>query len=165
MPYYVVPGDLVLIAPVLALVAPDAVQNVVFASASGGLLALQRRIETSIGTLQFMAGRELGITLWGITGHTNQFIDTPTPPPDTATWRVVNYNSIELDFPVFEYIPPRVFATSLSLAAVFQLGFNVEFPQNPTLERDGTPYSLGPSWNIYLRFRLDARKYFGASSD
>lgn len=41
----------------------------------------------------------------------------------------------------------------------------VEFPQNPTLERDGTPYSLGPSRNIYLRFRLDARKYFGASSD
>ena len=29
----------------------------------------------------------------------------------------------------------------------------------------GEPFSLGPSWNIYLRFRLDARKYFGGSSD
>jgi len=27
------------------------------------------------------------------------------------------------------------------------------------------PFTLGPSWNVYLRFRLDARKYFGGSSD
>jgi hypothetical protein len=110
-----------------------------------------------------MAGREIGITLWGYTGHVNQFIQTPTANPDT--WRLVEYKSIELDFPVFEYIPPRVFATTLSLAAEFQLGFNVEFPQGGAYVADGQPFGLGPSWNVYLRFRLDARKYFGGSSD
>jgi hypothetical protein len=145
------------------LTSPEAAQSVVFASAAGGLLPIERKFETDIGTFQFMAGREVGLTLWGYTGHTNQFIVTPTPNRDDL--RAVNYKSIELDFPVFEYIPPRVFATTLSLAAEFQLGFNVEFPQNPTFENGGAPYSLGPSWNIYLRFRLDARKYFGGSSD
>ncbi len=163
MPYYVLPFDLLILGPTLMLVAPEALPGVVFASAGGGLLKAQRRIETGIGTFQFMAGREFGVTLWGITGHTNQFIATPVTEP--TGWQVVNYNSVELDFPVLEYVPPRVFATTLALAAEFQLGFNVEFPQNPTLLTNGQPYDLGASWNVYLRFRLDARKYFGGSSD
>jgi hypothetical protein len=79
--------------------------------------------------------------------------------------KLINYDSLELDFPVFEYIPPRVFATTLSLAAEFQLGFNVEFPMNVAYKDGSGSFSLGPSWNIYLRFRLDARKYFGGSAD
>ena len=68
-------------------------------------------------------------------------------------------------FPLLELIPPRVFANTLSLAAEFQLGFNVEIPMNVAFADNGQPFSLGPSWNVYLRFRLDARKYFGGSSD
>ena len=163
MPFYVLPFDLILLAPVMMLTSPEALQSVVFSAAGGGLLPIQRKIDTSIGTFQFMAGREVGLTLWGYTGHTNQFIETPTSDP--ATWRVVNYKSLEWDFPVFEYVPPRVFANTLSLAAEFQLGFSVEFPQKASYNATGEPFSLGPSWNIYLRFRLDARKYFGGSSD
>ena len=163
MPYYVLPFDLILLAPVLMFTSPESLTAVVFAAAGGGLLPIQRKMETSLGTFQFMAGREIGLTLWGYTGHTNQFIETPASDP--ARWRVINYNSLEWDFPVFEYIPPRVFATTLSLAAEFQLGFSVEFPNGATVNATGEPYGLGPSWNIYLRFRLDARKYFGASSD
>ena len=110
-----------------------------------------------------MLGREIGFTLWGFTGNTNQFIYTPTA--SKSDLRAVNYDSLELDFPVFEYVPPRVFATTLSLAALIQLGFNVEFPMNAAFNDTGAPFSLGPSWNVYLRFRLDARKYFGGSSD
>jgi len=163
MPYYVVPFDLILLAPVLMFTAPEALQSVVFASASGGLLTIQRRWATSIGTFQFMAGREVGLTLWGYTGRTNQFIYTPTPNPNDL--EVVNYRSLEWDFPVFEYIPPTVFATTLALAAEFQAGFSVEFPNGAALKNAGTPFSLGPSWLVYLRFRLDARKYFGGASD
>jgi len=166
MPFYVLPFDLMILAPVLMLTAPEAAQSVIFASAAGGLLPVERRFETDVGTFQLMAGREVGLTLWGYTGHPNQFIQTPPgSAQDTTRWRVVNYNSLELDVPVLEYVPPRVFATTLSLAAVFQLGFDVEFPQNATYKIDGQPFSLGPSWNVYLRFRLDARKYFGGTAD
>jgi hypothetical protein len=163
MPFYVLPFDLILLTPILMFASPQDLQAVVFAAAGGGLLPIQRKIETDLGTFQFMAGREVGLTLWGYTGYTNQFIQTPTVNPDS--YRVVNYNSLEWDFPCFEYVPPRVFATTLSLAAVFQLGFSVEFPNGAAYYSDGAPYSLGPAWNIYLRFRLDARKYFGGSAD
>jgi len=163
MPFYVVPFDLIILAPVLMFASPQALTSVVFASAAGGLLPIERKFETDIGTFQFMAGREIGFTLWGFTGHTNQFINTPTT--NKADFRAVNYDSLELDFPVFEYVPPRVFATTLSLAAEFQLGFSVEFPMNVSFADNGQSFQLGPSWNIYLRFRLDARKYFGGSPD
>jgi hypothetical protein len=163
MPYYVVPFDLILLAPALMLVSPESLQGTVFSASSGGLLGLQRRMETGIGTFQFMAGREIGLTLWGFTGHTNQFIHTPNA--DMSGARIVNYDSLEWDFPVFEYTPPRVFATSLALAAQFQLGFSVEFPNNTAYKDNGERYNLGASWLIYLRFRLDARKYLGGSSE
>ena len=163
MPFYVVPFDLLILGPVLMLADPQAATSVVFASAAGGLIPIERKFETDIGTFQLMAGREVGFTLWGFTGHTNQFIYTPTT--SSADVRLVNYDSLELDFPVFEYVPPRVFATTLSLAAVFQLGFSVEIPMNVAFNDGSGPFSLGPSWNIYLRFRLDARKYFGGSAD
>ncbi len=163
MPFYVVPFDLLILAPVLMFADPQAATSVVFASAAGGLLPFERKWETDLGTFQFMAGREVGFTLWGFTGHTNQFIYTPTT--SSADVKLINYDSLELDFPVFEYIPPRVFATTLSLAAQFQLGFNVEIPMNVAYNDGSGSFSLGPSWNIYLRFRLDARKYFGGSAD
>jgi hypothetical protein len=163
MPFYVLPFDLVVLGPVLMLVSPQTLTEVVFAAAGGGIVPVERKWDTSLGTFQFMAGREVGVTLWGYTGHTNQFIYTPTS--DKADFMAVNYNSIELDFPVFEYVPPRVFATTLALAAQLQLGFDVEFPTGAAFNATGAPFSLGPSWNIYLRVRLDARKYFGGSSD
>ncbi len=163
MPYYVLPFDLILLAPIMMLTSPEALQSVVFAAAGGGLLPIQRRIATSWGTFQFMAGREVGLTLWGYTGHINQFIVTPTS--SAADLFAVDYKSLEWDFPVFEFVPPRAFANTLALAAEFQLGFSVEFPQKATIHTTGAPFSLGPSWNIYLRFRLDARKYFGGSPD
>jgi len=167
MPYYVVPFDLLVLAPVLFFTSKDALQEVIFASASGGLLTIERPLPTNLGTFQFMAGREFGITFWGYLGSVDQFIATPTTPPTQATSQLVDYKSLEFDFPVFEYVPPRAFATTLSLAAEFQAGFSVEFPQNATLPLQGNqPYpGLAPSWFVYLRLRLDARKYFGGASE
>jgi len=165
MPYYVVPFDLLVLAPTLMLASPQALQSVVFASAAGGLLSIERRFQTGIGTFQLMAGREVGLTLWGYTGHTDQWSYTEKPPSQQSPPLIVNYKSLEFDFPVLEYVPPRAFATTLSLAAEFQVGFSVEFPQGAYFVNGSGPYGLGPSWLIYLRVRLDARKYFGGSSD
>ena len=161
MPYYLIPFDLVLLEPILLLADSTAAQHVLFTSTGGGLLTIQRPLSTPAGTFQFMAGREVGLTLWGYLGSENQFI----PPQTAGSAQLVDYRSLEFDFPILEYVPPRAFATVLSLAAEFQLGFSVEFPQKPTLQPAGTPYDLGTSWFVYLRFRLDARKYFGGSPE
>ncbi|HET8733019.1 MAG TPA: hypothetical protein VFM45_04505 [Anaeromyxobacteraceae bacterium] len=162
MPYYVVPFDLVVLGPVLLLVSPSAAQDVVFRATGGGLWTLQRPIATSLGTFQFMAGREVGFTLWGI-GDPNQFIATPVDGPP----RLVDFRQLELDFPVFEYVPPRAFATVLSLAAQVQLGFSVQLAPTAWLpQQNDAPYGgLGASWFVYLRLRLDARKYVGGSPE
>jgi hypothetical protein len=104
----------------------------------------------------------VGLTLWGY-GKPNQFIATPTEGPA----QLVNYQSVELDVPVLEYTPPRAFATTLALATEIQLGFMVEFPNYAVIQyQSNAPYgNLGTSWYVYLRVRLDARKYFGGSSD
>ena len=161
MPFYAIPFDLILLEPILLLADPTVAQHVLFASTGGGLLTIHGSISTPAGTFQFMAGREVGLTLWGYLGPENQFI----PPQVAGNPQVVDYRSLEFDFPVLEYVPPRAFATLLSLAAELQLGFSVEFPQKPTLQPQGTAYDLGTSWFVYLRFRLDARKYFGGSPE
>jgi hypothetical protein len=163
MPYYVLPFDLILLAPTLLLASPEAAQDVVFAATSGGLLTLQRPISTGAGTFQFMAGREFGITFWGSSSNPDQFVATP----DASTLVLVNFKQIELDFPGLEWIPPRAFATTLSLAAELQLGFSVQLaPKAWMPEQNDAPYpGMGPSWFVYLRLRLDARKYFGGSSE
>jgi hypothetical protein len=162
MPYYVVPFDLIVLGPALLLASPATAQDVVFRATSGGLWTLQRPIETAIGTFQFMAGRELGFTLWGI-GDPNQFVATPA----SGSALLVDFRQLELDFPVFEYAPPRAFSTTLALAAQVQLGFSVQLAPTAWLPQDGNaPYDgLGASWFIYLRLRLDARKYFGGSPE
>lgn len=58
---------------------------------------------------------------------------------DPAVPRVGSRSALNLDFLVLEYVPPRVFATTLALAAEMQLGFNVEFPLNPTYRDTGEP--------------------------
>jgi hypothetical protein len=109
-----------------------------------------------------MAGREVGFTLWGI-GDPNQFVATPVDGPAL----LVDFRQLELDFPVFEYAPPRAFATTLALAAQVQLGFSVQLAPTAWLpQQDNAPYTgLGASWFVYLRLRLDARKYFGGSPE
>ena len=162
MPYYVLPFDLIVLGPVLLLTSPVAAQDVVFKATGGGLWTLQRPISTSLGTFQFMAGREIGFTLWG-GGDPNQFVATP----DDGKKLLVDFKQLELDFPVFEYAPPRAFATTLALAAQVQLGFTVQLAPKAWLpEQDNAPYNgLGASWFVYLRLRLDARKYFGGSPE
>ena len=163
MPYYVIPFDLVLLAPTLLLASPSVAQDVVFAATSGGLLTIQRPISTTWGTFQFMAGREVGVTFWGSSSSPNQFISTP----DGGPLKLVNFEQLELDFPVVEWVPPRAFATTLALAAEIQLGFSVLLNGKTwTPEPTPAPYpGLAPSWWFYLRLRLDARKYFGGSTE
>jgi hypothetical protein len=162
MPYYVIPFDLILLGPALYLASPVAAQDVVFKATGGGLWTLQRPISTSFGTFQFMAGREVGFTLWGI-GDPNQFVATPVDGPAL----LVDFRQLELDFPVFEYVPPRAFATTLALAAQVQLGFSVQLAPTAWLpQQNNASYTgLGASWFVYLRLRLDARKYFGGSPE
>ena len=80
--------------------------------------------------------------------------------------RLVNYDSLELGLPGLRVRPaPRLRDHALARRRV-PAGIQRRVPdERRTSTTAARPFGLGPSWNIYLRFRLDARKYFGGSAD
>ena len=156
IPFWLIPGDLLLAAPIVFLVDKNAAKQMGIIAASGGLIPWQRTLNSGIGAFQFVLGREVGVALFGygsrgIVGYTGS----------NGTISQYTYRSWQLDLPVVEYRPFRTFATNTALTGALQLGFGVDFPNNAHLTNPpGAPGpDLGTSWMIYLRLAFDARYY------
>lgn len=124
----------------------------------GGLIPWQAGIETGIGRIQFILGREIGVTLYG-RGKEKDALLIPIANNETA---LVNFKSTQLDFPVVEYRPFRTFSLEQSSSLVIQLNFGVDIPHSSSvvlLEGIETP-ELSPVWYIGLRTAFDWRYYY-----
>ncbi|MBK7973718.1 MAG: hypothetical protein IPK07_10730 [Deltaproteobacteria bacterium] len=152
-PFYLVPGDVLLLAP-LYLLAPDAYTSMAVTASNGGLLPWQVGWATPIGRFQFVAGRELGVTLYGI-GSSDQLIApaaTAGSPP-----RLVDFESISFDLPIGEYRPYRSFAGNQSSTVLFQLTAGADVPSSHSVV--SPPVDLGIVWSVGLRMIFDWRYY------
>ena len=156
IPFWLIPGDLLIAAPIVFLIDAQAAKQMGIIAASGGLIPWQRTLNSGIGAFQFVLGREAGVALFGYGKHgiygytgTNGSISQYT------------YRSWQLDVPIVEYRPFRTFATNQALTVALQLGFGVDFPNNAHLTNPpGAPGpDLGTSWFVYLRLACDARYY------
>ncbi|MCW8961344.1 MAG: hypothetical protein OQK29_07250, partial [Ignavibacteriaceae bacterium] len=67
LPYYLIPGDILILAPILFLADQEGLTNVGVTAVNGGLIPWQVGIATSIGRFQFVLGREVGIYFFGRT--------------------------------------------------------------------------------------------------
>jgi hypothetical protein len=65
MPFWLLPGDLLLALPLLAL-APDTYAKMAVVAANGGLIPWQAGIAPPLGRCQFVLGREVGVALYGL---------------------------------------------------------------------------------------------------
>jgi len=170
VPFYVVPFDLLLAAPILAWASPSTMTNMGIVAASGGLLPWQRAFNTSFGAFQFLLGREVGVTLFGYLG--DRIENAAIAPPDATVpiggrLSFVSYRSLMLDFPTLEYRPLRTFATQTALTFSVIVGWGVEFPNDVRYTSaltvppaTGPTPEIGTSWIFYLRLHFDARYYF-----
>jgi hypothetical protein len=170
LPFWVIPGDMLVLAPLLGLVAPKALADVGLAAASGGLLPYERTVSTSAGTFQLVAGREVQGTLYGILGSANLplYIAPIAENADgTPQYGVVSQKSLALAFPIVEWTPFREFATQLTFAGCLQLGFGMEVPfETRVVYPEGAPTPDAPlSWSIFLRGQFDGRYFLGARED
>jgi hypothetical protein len=157
MPFWLLPLDLLITSPIL-LFSPDTYSSMAVTAGLGGLIPWQAGIETGIGRIQFILGREIGLTLYG-RGKQKDAILVPIDGDETA---LVNFKSTQLDFPFFEYRPFRTFSLDQSSSLVIQLNFGVDIPHNESvaLPEGIETFELRPVWYIGFRAAFDWRYYF-----
>ena len=156
MPFYIIPFDLLITAPVLLFASPETFASMAVTAGLGGLIPWQAGIETGIGRFQFILGREIGVSLY------SPNTDALLIPLENGTTALLNYKSTQLDFPIVEYRPFRTFSSDQSSSLKFQLAFGVDIPHSETVvapEGIEVP-ELRSIWYFGLRVAFDWRSYF-----
>jgi hypothetical protein len=123
-PFWLIPGDLLLAAPVLAFTSPRSFQKMAVQAANGGLIPWQTGIATRIGRFQFVLGREVGLSFYRNGSDHPILIPTPGVPPVNAT--LVSLDSMQVEFPVLDYRIFRAFSLNQSSGLTIQpyVGFD-----------------------------------------
>ena len=158
-PFWLVPGDLVLAALVVAPLSRRLFMEMAAVASNGGLVPWQVGIATGIGRFQFVVGREVAISFYGFVRGADRML---TPPgAGGATAQLVALRSIAFDFPLVEYRPFRAFSLDQASMLVFQIvggfqtsaGASVIAPMGAALPDLHNVYSIG------IRLTFDWRHY------
>jgi hypothetical protein len=123
MPFWLVPGDLLLALPFLAI-SPDTYAKMAVTAGNGGLIPWQSGIATPVGRFQFVLGREVGISFYGYRDDDRVIIPSSVPG-GSAT--LISLRSTAFEFPIVEYRPFRTFSLDQSSSLLVQLfgGFDI----------------------------------------
>jgi hypothetical protein len=159
LPFWLIPGDLLIAGPFLYFLSPQTLTKMAVTAGNGGLIAWQAGIATPIGRFQFVLGREIGVSLYGL----NTPVQAILIPVDPKTAVLLSYKTTQLDFPILEYMPfQRSFSQVQSSSMIIQFtggismphGASVISPVNATLPQLKNIYQLG------VRIIFDWRHYF-----
>ncbi|HKE28201.1 MAG TPA: hypothetical protein VKB88_37890, partial [Bryobacteraceae bacterium] len=138
VPFWLVPGDLIVATPALAFTNPRKLKKMVVQSVNGGLIPWQTGIATRIGRVQFVLGREIGLSFYGYTSDQNVVIPTPGLAPLNQT--VVKLRSIGVDVPILEWRIFRSFSVDQSSGLGIQLYAGFDRPTSSSVvEPAGAP--------------------------
>ena len=158
LPFYLLPGDLLFAAPFVYLFSHKSAASMAIAAANGGLIPWQSGIATSIGRFQFILGREVGVSFYGLSSSKPAII-IPTGP---GKGTVVSYKSTQLDFPFLEYLPfNRSFSQEQSSSLLIQFTVGVDIPTSASVIPEGSAPlpELKSVWLIGMRVVFDWRHY------
>ena len=157
MPFYLIPGDLLFLSP-LYFISPERYQDMAVVAGNGGLIPWQSGLATKIGRFQFVLGRELGLTFYGLQGN-DRVIAASASPGGAA--RVIEYKSLLIDLPILEYRPYRSFASNQSTTLLFQLFAAWDVPYSASVVTpSGAPTpNLSTVRSVGLRMSFDWRYY------
>ena len=160
MPFWLVPGDLIVAAPILGFLAPKTYANMAMVAASGGVIPWQTGLSTFLGRVQFILGREVGASFFGYSGGEDQLF-VATPGVNSGSLAVISLRSIRWDFPIVEVRPFRSYATTQAAAVLIQIGMAFDKPTKVTVFAPvgaPAPY-LKTTSSVYLRLAFDWRNY------
>ena len=162
IPFWLVPLDLLIVAPILATTSEQTFTQMAAVAANGGLIPWQAGIATSIGRIQFILGREIGVSLYGFATPSRILLPYGDPDPNKAEGVLADLRSVQLEFPVIEYMPFRTFASNQSSSLVIQLYGSVDIPTSASnFFPPGEPeLNLRNVWQVGLRTALRWRHYW-----
>ncbi|MEN9685071.1 MAG: hypothetical protein RLZZ28_857 [Bacteroidota bacterium] len=157
MPFWLIPGDLILAAPIF-LFSPATYTKMAVSAANGGLIPWQSGIATRIGRFQFTLGREIGLSFYGL-GNPKDVIILPVT---SAKSLLVEFKSTKIDFPILEYRPFKTFSTNQSSNILFQFSAGIDMIRQPqVLLPVGEPMiEMKNIWYIGFRAMFNWRHYF-----
>jgi len=163
LPFWLIPGDLLLAAPTVGLISMPTFMQMAVAAGSGGLIPWQSGIATVIGRFQFILGREVGVSFYGYGKEEDKMLIPITGVPPVQT-PIVSLRSIQLEFPLLEYRPFRTFSMNQSSSLVAQLYGGVDIPTKVSVVAPAgvEEPSLRNNWFIGVRVAFDWRYYLGS---
>lgn len=163
MPFWLIPGDLLVATPFLAFTSPHTLAKMGIGAANGGLIPWQAGFSTFLGRMQFCLGREFGATFYGYSGGEDKFLAVGTSPEDGTTYLApVALRSVDFDLPILEIRPFRDFGQNQSSAVFLQIGAGADVPTKVTVLAPSTKPEpdLAPSYYGYLKLQFDWRRYW-----
>ena len=158
MPYYILPADLLLLSP-MYFFNPDTYTRMAVTAVNGGALHLQQGIATPLGRLQFVLGRELGVTWYGLDG--NDQLLAPSADPNGPA-RIAEFKSTSFEMPILEFRPYRSFSQNQSSSVLLQFYGGVDIPRGgqTVIPEGAPPVDLETIWFLGIRMAFDWRYYF-----
>jgi hypothetical protein len=158
LPFWLVPGDLIAAAPFLGFTSPTTLQKMGVGAVNGGALGWQSAFATPIGRFQFIAGREVGISFYGL----GKVSDALFVVDATNQLNIVTYRSTKFDFPFLEYRPLRSFSQDQSSTLKVQFSFGVDVPYHYKIiaPANASELTLKPVWYFGTRILFNWRHYF-----
>ncbi len=164
LPFYLIPGDLLIASPFLLLFDQDALTSIGVIAVNGGLIPWQSGIATPIGRFQFVLGREIGVYLFGRTKGRDALYAISPDLSGVDNLYILSYRSTQLELPVLEYRPFRSFATDQSSGLLIQFYTGIDFPHNIEVlgssTNDYTAPKLQKVWYVGARLNFNWRHYF-----
>jgi len=165
LPFWLIPGDLLLAAPTVGLISMPTFMSMAVAAGSGGLIPWQTGIATPIGRFQFILGREVGVSFFGYGKEETKLLIpiSGIPPVETP---IVGLRSIQLEFPLVEYRPFRTFSMNQSSSMVVQVFGGVDIPTKVSViaPAGAEEPSLRNNWFVGMRVAFDWRYYLGSGT-
>jgi hypothetical protein len=161
LPYYLIPGDLLVLGPIMMAFFPKALNKVITTAGQGGLIPWQTGIITPAGRFQFVLGREVGVYFYGATNGVDAFL-IPNENDVDNQMSLISMKTTRLDFPFLEFRPIRTFSRKQSASLLVQFYGGVEIPGKVTMKTTPEANPLKPKtiWMMGIRLGFDWRYYF-----
>ena len=161
MPFYAIPGDLILGALLIAPFSSSTYGKMMSSAIDGGLLGWQGGMATPLGRLQFILGREVGVNLFGRWGQT-QKIQIPIETADKGMQtEALDLHSLEIEAPIVEWRLFKMFSVDQASSIAVQLYGSADIPIFwNTVITPATTFQLHTLYGLGIRATFDWRYYY-----